>query len=209
MSGPTLWWSKRTATTLSRLLDDQPAITATVPGATGGGWVGYLGYGLGRLVERLPAPPLRPVPLPGSILAFYDHVISRDSSGRWWFEALWSDEQSERLEPRLSEWRRRARAGAPDAGEFALGAFALSPGPESHLVVGLAGDRAHPLRATCSRSMSARASRPGSQAIRSSSSVLGAERLEPRYGAFLAHPLGCGRELLARAVLATSRAAGS
>ena len=44
-------------------IDEQPAITVPSTGATGGGWVGYLGYGLGRLVERLPAPPTRPVPV--------------------------------------------------------------------------------------------------------------------------------------------------
>ena len=58
------------------VLDRQPEITAALPGATGGGWVGYLGYELGRLVERLPPPPQRPVPLPGSILGFYDHLVA-------------------------------------------------------------------------------------------------------------------------------------
>src|ERR1039458_7979443 len=38
------------------VFDRQPEITATIPGATGGGWVGYLGYGLGRVAER-PRPP--------------------------------------------------------------------------------------------------------------------------------------------------------
>ena len=84
------------------LLDEQPEITAACPVRSGGGWVGYLGYGLGRLVERLPASARRPVPVPSSILAFYDHLLVRDDSGNWWFEALWSDEQSERLEARLS-----------------------------------------------------------------------------------------------------------
>lgn len=41
------------------LLDQQPEITAAVPGATGGGWVGCLGYALGGLLERLPSPPRR------------------------------------------------------------------------------------------------------------------------------------------------------
>ena len=63
------------------VLDDQPEVTGSPEGATGGGWVGYLGYGLGRLVERLPPPPRRPVPVPASMLAFYDHLLRRDEVG--------------------------------------------------------------------------------------------------------------------------------
>ncbi|MGO9964741.1 MAG: aminodeoxychorismate synthase component I [Acidimicrobiales bacterium] len=169
------------------VVDLQPEIATAVPGTTGGGWVGYLGYALGGLVERLPSPPRRPVPLPSSILGFYDHVVTCDDSGNWWFEALWSDEQSERLEARLSEWRRRA--GAPDeaSGEYACGRFSLTPAPQTHLVAvsraiehirsgdvfqvnvcarleaGFDGD---PLELFCT----------------------GADRLAPRFGAFLGHP---------------------
>ena len=169
------------------LLDVQPEIAAVMPGATGGGWVGYLGYGLGRLVERLPPQPPRPVPVASSILGFYDHLVVCDDSGNWWFEALWSDEQSERLESRLKEWRRRA--GEPEAvpGRHECGTFALRPVAEKHLVsvsraiehirsgdvfqvnvcarleAGFSGD---PLELFCT----------------------GADRLAPRYGAFLGHP---------------------
>jgi len=169
------------------VLDEQPEIIAMVTGATGGGWVGYLGYGLGRLVERLPASPTRPVPVPRSILAFYDHLVACDSSGNWFFEALWSEEQSKRLESRLSEWRRRAAEPAPEKGKFELGTFALSPSHDRHLVsisraiehirsgdvfqvnvctrleAGFSGD---PVELFCE----------------------GADRLAPRYGAFLGHP---------------------
>jgi len=68
------------------------------------------------------------------MLAFYDHLLSRDEAGRWWFEALWSNEQSEHLESRLSEWRRRAAEPEAQAGRFACGRFVLRPEPEIHLV---------------------------------------------------------------------------
>jgi para-aminobenzoate synthetase/4-amino-4-deoxychorismate lyase len=169
------------------VLDEQPEITHAVTGVTGGGWVGYLGYGLGRLVERLPAQPPRPVPLPRSILAFYDHLVACDSSGNWFFEALWSEDQAEHLESRLSEWRRRAGEPVPEKGKFDLGTFGFSPSPDRHLVsisraiehirsgdvfqvnvctrleAGFSGD---PVELFCE----------------------GADRLAPRYGAFLGHP---------------------
>ena len=64
-----------------------PAGDATV----GGGWFGWLGYGLGAQVERLPPRPPRPVPLPDAHLAFYDHVLHQDADGHWWFETLTGD----------------------------------------------------------------------------------------------------------------------
>jgi para-aminobenzoate synthetase/4-amino-4-deoxychorismate lyase len=169
------------------VLDDQPEVTGELESATGGGWVGYLGYGLGRLVERLPPSPRRPVPLPTSMLAFYDHLLRRDQAGRWWFEALWSEEQAERLESRLAEWQRRSSEPATERGEFACGPFLQSPAAEAHLVAvaralehirsgdvyqvnvcarleaGFAGD---PLELFCA----------------------GADRLGPRFGAYLGFP---------------------
>ena len=107
------------------VFDNQPEVTRGSPERTGGGWVGYLGYGLGSLVERLPSPPARPVPVPRSILAFYDHCCAATPTGQWWFEALWSDEQSERLESApasgVAASRQRRRAG--EGGEFECGAF--------------------------------------------------------------------------------------
>jgi para-aminobenzoate synthetase/4-amino-4-deoxychorismate lyase len=65
-------------------LDEPPAFV-------GGGWFGYLGFGLGAAIERLPPAPPRPVPLEAAVLGFYDHMIRRDAAGRWWFEALRDD----------------------------------------------------------------------------------------------------------------------
>jgi para-aminobenzoate synthetase / 4-amino-4-deoxychorismate lyase len=78
----------------------------------GGGWIGWLGYGLGRRIERLPPSPPAPFPQPDFSLAFYDHVLVHDGE-RWWFEALWSDERDAVLRERLLEWRRRL-ATMPD-----------------------------------------------------------------------------------------------
>jgi para-aminobenzoate synthetase/4-amino-4-deoxychorismate lyase len=169
------------------LLDDQPEITGAVEGETGGGWVGYLGYDLGHLVERLPPRPPRPVPVPGSILAFYDHLLACDDSGQWWFEALWSEEQSERLESRLAQWRRRARTRSPDAGRFDCGRFLPFPEPQAHLV---AVSRAiEHIRSgdvfqvnVCTRLEAGFSGDPVELFC------TGADRLGPRYGAYLGHP---------------------
>ncbi|MGH3872020.1 MAG: aminodeoxychorismate synthase component I [Pseudonocardiaceae bacterium] len=50
-------------------------------GPVGGGWIGYLGYGLAD-----PRPAVRRLPL--ATCGWADHVLRRDDVGRWWFEAL-------------------------------------------------------------------------------------------------------------------------
>ena len=79
----------------------------------GGGWFGWLGYGLGARVERLPPRPPRPVPLPDAHLAFYDHVLRQDAAGVWWFESLGDDAPLERLQALLES---PLAAGAARAG---------------------------------------------------------------------------------------------
>ena len=96
------------------LVTRQPLVSGTsdaAAGAVGGGWFGWLGYGLGAHVEPVPPPPPRPLPQPSFALAFYDHVLRLDSDGRWWFEALWNDERHAQLEQRLALSRRRLAAG--------------------------------------------------------------------------------------------------
>lgn len=53
-------------------------------GAVGGGWIGYLGYGLTD-------PSGRPGELPEAAWGWADHVLRLDTDGRWWFEALVPD----------------------------------------------------------------------------------------------------------------------
>ena len=97
-------------------IETQPELDrlpAPLPGAAdgavvGGGWAGWLGYGLGALVEELPPSPPAPLPRPSFSLAFYDHVVLHDG-GRWWFEGLWSASRAGLLEQRLAGWRERLR----------------------------------------------------------------------------------------------------
>ncbi len=61
--------------------------TPTMPGLPPfqGGAAGYVGYDLGRLIERLPALADDDLGLPDMCLAFYDWVLARDSlEGRSW-----------------------------------------------------------------------------------------------------------------------------
>ena len=101
------------------LIEDQPRVDGG-DAVVGGGWVGWLGYGLGALIEQLPPSPPAPVPCPSFSLAFYDHVVLYDGE-RWWFEGLlWSERGAvfRRAARRVGErvWRagarRRSRARA-------------------------------------------------------------------------------------------------
>jgi para-aminobenzoate synthetase/4-amino-4-deoxychorismate lyase len=99
----------------------------------GGGWFGWLGYGLGERVERLPPRPPRPAPAPDAHLAYYDHVLRLDGDGRWWFEALATPPREAALEARLDALRRRL-AAAPEVRDPGVGTFALrAPGAAGHL----------------------------------------------------------------------------
>jgi para-aminobenzoate synthetase component 1 len=63
-------------------LDDLPRVSAP-SGAVGGGWIGYLGYGLTD-----PGRHAMPRRLPLATWGWADHVLRRDPQGQWWFEAL-------------------------------------------------------------------------------------------------------------------------
>ncbi len=96
------------------LLEEQPRVLdgPDAGGAVGGGWVGYLGYGLGRGLEPVGASPPRERPLPAFALAFYDQLLRLDADGRWWFEALWCAERAPALRERLATLEHRARGAA-------------------------------------------------------------------------------------------------
>jgi para-aminobenzoate synthetase component 1 len=57
------------------------------------GWVGYLGYELGRTIERLPARARRDTALPDLHLAFYDALLTYDPQDAGWqlVEILFDD----------------------------------------------------------------------------------------------------------------------
>ena len=98
---------------LAEVLDDDFGAPADFhePGSAvgdrtfGGGWIGYLGYSAGG--EAL--PPTGPHALPAWWFGYYDHVLRRDrATGKWYFEALWTQERADALEARFDELNRRA-----------------------------------------------------------------------------------------------------
>jgi para-aminobenzoate synthetase / 4-amino-4-deoxychorismate lyase len=102
------------------------------PGFVGGGWVGFLGFALGRGLEALaPSPPTRET-LPPFALAWYDHLLRLDSDGRWWFEALWTAERAPMLELRLTLLRERLEAGVETPGEARTEPWHAHPSPVGH-----------------------------------------------------------------------------
>jgi para-aminobenzoate synthetase / 4-amino-4-deoxychorismate lyase len=112
---------------------ERPDAVAPGDGAVGGGWFGFLGYGLGSRLEALPPSPPRPAPLPRFSLGFYDHLLHLDPAGRWWFEALWSEERDSVLRERLQLLRARLSAGVVDR-PVRVGAFSpVAPGGAGHL----------------------------------------------------------------------------
>ncbi len=110
------------------LLDRQPVVDGAgeAEGAVGGGWFGFLGYNLGARLERVPPPPPRRVPLPEFALAFYDHLLRLDDDGRWWFEALWTDERDAQLRARLELLRTRLAEGVRERPVW-VGSFQPAP----------------------------------------------------------------------------------
>jgi para-aminobenzoate synthetase / 4-amino-4-deoxychorismate lyase len=110
------------------LLDRQPVVEGAeaAAGAVGGGWFGFLGYNLGARLERVPPPPPRHVPLPDFTLAFYDHVLRLAPDGRWWFEALWTEERDAPLRARLELLRARLAEGVRERPVW-VGTFQPAP----------------------------------------------------------------------------------
>jgi anthranilate/para-aminobenzoate synthase component I/branched-subunit amino acid aminotransferase/4-amino-4-deoxychorismate lyase len=124
------------------LLDDQPSVAAgDHHGAVGGGWFGWLGYQLGRRLEAIDPSPPPVATLAPFQLAFYDHVLRLDAAGRWWFEALWSEERDDLLRHRLGELEQRA-ADPPAAKPFSTEAWRATPSAAGHgLAVGACRER--------------------------------------------------------------------
>ncbi|MDQ3751533.1 MAG: aminodeoxychorismate synthase component I [Actinomycetota bacterium] len=111
-----------------------PVVEGDLDRVVGGGWFGYLGYGLGRRIETLPPPPPRPVPMPPFSLAFYDHLVRFDATdGRWWFEALWSPQRAGALEERFQTISARLGASAPPIQDYACAGFVPMPHRDRHL----------------------------------------------------------------------------
>jgi para-aminobenzoate synthetase / 4-amino-4-deoxychorismate lyase len=171
------------------LLAEQPEVDGEAGSAVGGGWFGFLGYGLGATLEAVPPGPPRPVPLPRFALAFYDHLLRLDAAGAWWFEALWSDERDAVLRERLRLLSARHAAGVSER-PVRVGAFEpVAPGPPGHVAaVGACRERiaaGEIFQANiCLRLEGSFAGEPVDLFARAARAV------EPRYGALLEGPWG-------------------
>jgi para-aminobenzoate synthetase / 4-amino-4-deoxychorismate lyase len=98
-----------------------------------GGWVGYLGFGVGGRMLPVPPAPGDARRLPLAWLGYYDHALRRDrASGRWFFEALRTPGRAAELDARLAELRARAGRPAPGGQDYSCGPFQLIPGAAGH-----------------------------------------------------------------------------
>ncbi|MBV8217771.1 MAG: chorismate-binding protein [Solirubrobacterales bacterium] len=121
------------------VLGSQPSVSVG-EAVVGGGWVGWLGYGLGSQVEQLPPSPPAPVVCPAFSLAFYDHVVLYDGE-QWWFEGLWSAERDAFLSERLRVWSERLLAAPAFVDDRVPGPFALAANGASGHVAAVADCR--------------------------------------------------------------------
>ncbi len=115
-------------------LDRVPAVVdEPVPGFVGGGWVGYLGYELrGRIDGQGGASgPPRPVALPAAAQAYYDHVLRLDADGRWWLEALVTQEREAAIAARFAALRERL-AAPPGPTAASVTGWEWTPSPAGH-----------------------------------------------------------------------------
>lgn len=111
------------------LLDAVPPLEG---GGVGGGWFGWLGFGLGARLERIAPGPPRPVRLAPHALAFHDHVIRMDAEGAWWWEALVTPERESALAERRRLWQERFAAPAPERRPAQTGPWRAIPGLPGH-----------------------------------------------------------------------------
>ena len=80
-----IWTALSDAFSAVRLASPRPARTAPdVPAPYVPGWIGYVGYEVGRHVERLPGRAPRDTRLPDLRLAFYDAMLVYDAVARQW-----------------------------------------------------------------------------------------------------------------------------
>ncbi len=102
--------------------------------AFGGGWIGYLGFGLSGETQPVPPAPGGARRLPSWWLGYYDHVLRRDrASGQWFFEALRTPDRASFLDERLEELSRRASRARPDPHAYTCGDFSLIPSAAEHM----------------------------------------------------------------------------
>jgi anthranilate/para-aminobenzoate synthase component I/branched-subunit amino acid aminotransferase/4-amino-4-deoxychorismate lyase len=67
------------------------------------------------------------------VLAFYDHLLHLDGDGRWWFEALWTDERADALSARLDLLRARLVEGVRERPVWVGNFQPAPPGGTGHV----------------------------------------------------------------------------
>jgi para-aminobenzoate synthetase/4-amino-4-deoxychorismate lyase len=106
---------------------------ASAQAGFGGGWIGYLGFGMAEQVLPVPPAPGDPRQLPAWWFGYYDHVLRRDRiTGRWVFEALWTPSRGDALERRFHELSRRPDAVGCAPRGYSCGSFRLIPSADEH-----------------------------------------------------------------------------
>lgn len=113
-------------------IDNQPPVESgdAPAGAVGGGWVGYLGYGLTD-------PGLWPQrrELPDAAWGWSDHVVRCDAEGQWWLEALIGGERGRRaaeLDELFAELSQIVAGTDPPVRPWRAGAMTV-PSVDDHL----------------------------------------------------------------------------
>jgi para-aminobenzoate synthetase/4-amino-4-deoxychorismate lyase len=101
--------------------------------AFGGGWIGYLGFGLAGQFLPVPPAPGPPRQLPAWWFGYYDHVLRRDrATGRWVFEALCTPGRAAALQRRFAELSRRPQQAGGPPRPYHCGTFRLTPSAAEH-----------------------------------------------------------------------------
>ncbi len=108
---------------------------AATPKSVGGGWIGYIGYQSGRLIEDLPASPPPLVPLPRHCLRYYDHLLRFDAdSEKWYFEALVTASRARAIYRSRDAMLSRLEAGTSSTpATYNLSRFIAVPGRGEHI----------------------------------------------------------------------------
>ena len=104
---------------------DDPFSLLDRPG--GGTWAGWLGYRLGRTLERLPPDGPRPVPRPDAVLSRFDLLCRCDADGRWWLESVGAPDPAD-----VERWQARLSVEAP-APAWSAGPLAARPSRADHI----------------------------------------------------------------------------
>jgi len=106
---------------------------ASAQAGFGGGWIGYLGFGMAEQLLPMPPAPGEPRRMPTWWFGYYDHVLRRDRiTGRWVFEALWTPSRGDALEHRFHELSRRPYTAVATPQGYSCGSFRLIPSADEH-----------------------------------------------------------------------------